>query len=48
MYLFSLIGIGYWGMRARKENSLKDFYLAGSGVGFHGLGAHAVRDAVQR
>ena len=34
LYLFSLIGIGYWGMRARKENSLKDFYLAGSGVGF--------------
>ena len=34
VYLFSLIGIGYWGMRARKENSLKDFYLAGSGVGF--------------
>ena len=34
LYLFSLIGIGYWGRRARKENSLKDFYLAGSGVGF--------------
>ena len=34
LYLFSLIGIGYWGMRARTENSLKDFYLAGSGVGF--------------
>jgi len=34
VYLLSLIGIGYWGMRARRENSLKDFYLAGSGVGF--------------
>ena len=34
LYLVSLIGIGYWGMRARTENSLKDFYLAGSGVGF--------------
>ncbi|MEE2947313.1 MAG: sodium:solute symporter family protein [Verrucomicrobiota bacterium] len=34
IYLLSLIGIGYWGMRARCENSLKDFYLAGSGVGF--------------
>ena len=34
IYLLSLIGIGYWGMRARTENSLKDFYLAGSGVGF--------------
>ena len=34
IYLVSLIGIGYWGMRARTENSLKDFYLAGSGVGF--------------
>ena len=34
VYLLSLIGIGYWGMRARTENSLKDFYLAGSGVGF--------------
>ena len=34
VYLLSLIGIGYCGMRARRENSLKDFYLAGSGVGF--------------
>ena len=34
IYLLSLIGIGYCGMRARRENSLKDFYLAGSGVGF--------------
>jgi SSS family solute:Na+ symporter len=34
IYLFSLIGIGYCGMRARRENTLKDFYLAGSGVGF--------------
>ena len=34
VYLLSLIGIGYCGMRARTENSLKDFYLAGSGVGF--------------
>ena len=34
IYLLSLIGLGYCGMRARRENSLKDFYLAGSGVGF--------------
>ena len=34
IYLLSLIGIGYCSMRARRENSLKDFYLAGSGVGF--------------
>jgi len=34
VYLLSLIGIGYCGMRARTENSLKDFYLGGSGVGF--------------
>lgn len=34
IYLFSLIGIGYCGMRARRENTLKDFYLAGSGIGF--------------
>lgn len=33
-YLLSLIGIGWLGRRARKENSLKDFYLAGPGVGF--------------
>ncbi|HJN89854.1 MAG TPA: sodium:solute symporter family protein [Verrucomicrobiota bacterium] len=34
VYLLSLIGIGYCGMRARRENSLKDFYLAGSSIGF--------------
>ncbi|MFT5468774.1 MAG: SSS family solute:Na+ symporter [Verrucomicrobiales bacterium] len=34
LYLLSLIGIGWLGRRARKDNSLKDFYLGGSGVGF--------------
>ena len=34
IYLLSLIGIGYYGHRVRRENTLKDFYLAGSGVGF--------------
>lgn len=34
LYLCSLIAVGWLGLRARKENSLKDFYLGGSGVGF--------------
>ena len=34
VYLLSLIGIGILGKRARKEDSLSDFYLAGSGFGF--------------
>jgi SSS family solute:Na+ symporter/sodium/pantothenate symporter len=34
IYLSSLIGIGWLGMRARRENSLRDFYLAGPGIGF--------------
>lgn len=33
-YLLSLIGIGYVAMRARKENTLADFYLGGRGIGF--------------
>lgn len=33
VYLLSLIFIGYLGMRARREDSLRDFYLAGRGVG---------------
>ena len=33
LYLLSLIGIGIVGKRARRENSLSDFYLAGSGFG---------------
>jgi SSS family solute:Na+ symporter len=33
IYLLSLIVIGFLGMRAREENSLRDFYLAGRGVG---------------
>jgi len=33
LYLFSLIGIGWAGRLARKENSLADFYLAGRGMG---------------
>ncbi len=33
LYILSLIIIGYLGRRARKENSLADFYLAGRGMG---------------
>lgn len=33
-YLCSLIAVGWIGLKARKENTLKDFYLGGSGVGF--------------
>lgn len=33
-YLLSLIGIGYVAMRARRENTLADFYLGGRGIGF--------------
>jgi len=33
-YLASLIGIGWLGRRARREQSLQDFYLAGRGIGF--------------
>lgn len=34
IYLLSLIGIGFLGKRARTEDSLADFYLAGPGFGF--------------
>lgn len=34
LYLSSLILIGWIGRRARQENSMRDFYLGGSGVGF--------------
>ena len=34
LYLVSLIGIGFLAKRARLENSLSDFYLAGPGFGF--------------
>ncbi len=33
VYLSSLLGIGWLANRARKENSLKDYYLAGSSLG---------------
>lgn len=33
IYLGSLIIVGFVGYKARKENTLKDFYLAGSGFG---------------
>ena len=33
IYLSSLIIIGFFGYYARKENTLKDFYLAGNGLG---------------
>ncbi len=34
VYLLSLILVGWLGYKARKENNLSDFYLAGSGFGF--------------
>ncbi|MEZ6116793.1 MAG: sodium:solute symporter family protein [Pirellulaceae bacterium] len=34
LYLLSLLVIGGFGYRASKESSLKDFYLAGNGIGF--------------
>ena len=34
LYLLSLIGIGLLGRRAREENTLRDHFLGGSGVGF--------------
>ena len=33
LYLASLLLIGWWGRRARRENSLKDFYLGGGTIG---------------
>tara|TARA_B100000953_G_scaffold299169_1_gene298309 strand:+ start:4480 stop:5961 length:1482 start_codon:yes stop_codon:yes gene_type:complete len=33
IYLSALIIIGFFGYRARQENTLKDFYLAGNGFG---------------
>lgn len=33
LYLLTLIAVGWIGKRARKENSLSDFYLAGRGIG---------------
>ena len=33
LYILSLIFVGYMGYRARREDSLKDFYLAGKGFG---------------
>ena len=34
VYLLSLILVGWWGYRARNENTMHDFYLAGNGFGF--------------
>ncbi|MCG8325013.1 MAG: hypothetical protein MI673_05810, partial [Thiotrichales bacterium] len=34
VYLLSLILVGWFGYRARQENTLADFYLAGSSLGF--------------
>ena len=34
IYLLSLLLIGWAGYKARRENTLSDFYLAGSGFGF--------------
>lgn len=37
LYLSSLIVVGWLGFRARREHSLRDFYLAGKGIGFVAL-----------
>lgn len=34
VYLSMLLGIGYLGFRSRKADTLRDFYLAGNGIGF--------------
>lgn len=34
LYVFSLLFFGWFGYRARGENTLRDFYIAGSGFGF--------------
>ena len=34
VYLLMLLCIGLLGFRARRENTLRDFYLAGNGIGF--------------
>jgi len=34
LYILSLLGVGWIAYRARKENSLRDFYLGGQGFGF--------------
>ena len=34
LYLLSMIGIGWWGRRQRRGDSLADFYLAGRSLGF--------------
>ncbi|MEE3052136.1 MAG: sodium:solute symporter family protein [Planctomycetota bacterium] len=34
LYLCSLLLVGWMGYRARREDSMKDFYLAGGGFGF--------------
>lgn len=34
IYLFALIGLGLLSKRASRENSMRDFYLGGKGVGF--------------
>ena len=37
LYLAGLLFIGWFGHRARKEDTLKDFYLGGPGIGFLAL-----------
>ena len=36
-YLMSLLAIGWWANRSRLQNSVKDYYLAGSSLGFFTL-----------
>lgn len=37
LYLVGLLVIGWFGRRAQVENSMRDFYLGGSGIGFIAL-----------
>ena len=37
LYLVGLLVIGWFGRRAQTENSMRDFYLGGSGIGFIAL-----------
>ncbi len=37
VYMLSLVAVGWWAYRARRDSTLKDFYLAGNGIGFIAL-----------
>ena len=44
-YLLSLLIIGWYAKKSRKENTLNDFYLAGGGLGFGVLFPEIAQDA---